>query len=218
MGYRDVSESLRSYRERIARELEDANLAAEQASELAAKARVLQKELAETDNLLAKLGDNRRALPLLEDIRVAAPCPAKWEEMVGDERVRFCGQCEKNVYNLSSLPRAEAEALVAAREGKMCVRFYRRADGSVLTSDCPVGVKRRRRRRGAMAAVGGGLMAVAAALGLEQTSDRPTTGAMQPLQGEFVTQGLVAPPQVRGSVAAPAPPPTMGKPATGRAK
>jgi len=70
--------------------------------------------------------------------------------MVGDEHVRFCGQCEKNVYNLSSLPREEAEALLVAKEGKMCVRLYRRDDGTVLTNDCPVGVKKRRRRRAAL--------------------------------------------------------------------
>ncbi len=28
----------------------------------------------------------------LETIEVAAPCPARWEWMEGDGRVRFCGQ------------------------------------------------------------------------------------------------------------------------------
>ena len=48
----------------------------------------------------------------LEKLRIANPCPARWEEMQGDERVRFCGTCKKSVYNLSALQRSEAEALV----------------------------------------------------------------------------------------------------------
>src|SRR5215210_3096990 len=82
----------------------------------------------------------------LENVRVAAPCPADWEKMVGDERVRFCGQCELNVYNLSGMTRREAEALVAGTEGRLCVRFYRRADGTILTRNCPVGLRALKRR------------------------------------------------------------------------
>ena len=75
----------------------------------------------------------------LDNIRVASPCPADWEGMYGDERKRFCGECKLNVYNLSGMTRQEAENLIANWEGRLCVRFYRRADGSVLTADCPVG-------------------------------------------------------------------------------
>jgi hypothetical protein len=39
------------------------------------------------------------------------------------------------------MSRPEAEALVLDLEGKMCARLYRRADGTVLTEDCPVGVR-----------------------------------------------------------------------------
>ena len=33
----------------------------------------------------------------------------------------------------------EALKLVEEREGRLCVRFYQRRDGTVLTTDCPVG-------------------------------------------------------------------------------
>jgi hypothetical protein len=82
----------------------------------------------------------------LDNIRVASPCPADWNEMLGDGRKRFCSQCSLNVYNLSGMTRDEAENLLLTSEGRVCVRFYRRADGTVLTKDCPVGwqaVKRR---------------------------------------------------------------------------
>lgn len=75
----------------------------------------------------------------LDNIRIASPCSSDWDEMYGDERKRFCGECKLNVYNLSGMTKDEAEALVMNAEGRLCVRFYRRADGSVITEDCPVG-------------------------------------------------------------------------------
>jgi hypothetical protein len=56
--------------------------------------------------------------------------------MQGDDRVRHCGQCQRNVYQLSNLSREEAEALILEKEGELCVQFYRRADGSVVTRPC----------------------------------------------------------------------------------
>ena len=53
----------------------------------------------------------------LDSVSVASPCPASWEAMAGDDRVRSCGQCQRQVYNLSELSRSEAEALVGPGEG-----------------------------------------------------------------------------------------------------
>lgn len=82
----------------------------------------------------------------LDDIRIASPCNADWDQMIGNERARFCGQCNLNVYNLSSMTKAEAELLIGRTEGRLCVRYFRRADGSVMTQNCPVGLRAIRRR------------------------------------------------------------------------
>src|SRR5688500_18553217 len=82
----------------------------------------------------------------LSKVRVASPCPADWDKMIRDERVRFCGQCELNVYNLSAMTKAQAENLFVRTEGRLCDRFYRRRDGSILTQDCPVGLRALRQR------------------------------------------------------------------------
>lgn len=66
--------------------------------------------------------------------------------MIGDDRVRFCPQCKLNVYNFSALPETEIERLIARRDGRLCARWYRRADGTVLTSDCPVGFRMKVKR------------------------------------------------------------------------
>lgn len=77
----------------------------------------------------------------LENVRIASPCPKKWEEMVGDERTRFCSHCQLNVYNFSAMTQTETEAFLMKAEGRVCGRFYQRADGTMLTQDCPVGLR-----------------------------------------------------------------------------
>lgn len=75
----------------------------------------------------------------MNNLKIASPCSANWDEMVGDNRKRFCGECKLNVYNLSGMSKTEAENLIENAEGRLCVRFYKREDGTVLTKDCPVG-------------------------------------------------------------------------------
>jgi len=82
----------------------------------------------------------------LDLIEIASPCPVSWDKMVGDDRVRFCRECRLNVYNIAEMTREEAQQFVNQREGRMCVRFFRREDGTVLTKDCPIGVKALRQR------------------------------------------------------------------------
>lgn len=91
--------------------------------------------------------------------------------MVGDERVRFCAECNRNVYNLSAMTALEGEQLVAARTGRMCVRYYRRADGTVLTADCPVGWRTRVVRASRLVGV-----ALSAAMGLSFAAAQSRTG------------------------------------------
>ena len=62
----------------------------------------------------------------LETVGVASPCAVPWDEMKGDDRVRFCGRCNLNVYNLSGMGRQQAEALVGNTEGRLCVRLLKR--------------------------------------------------------------------------------------------
>ena len=87
----------------------------------------------------------------LDQIRIASPCNASWDSMEGTERARHCGQCKLNVYNISEMSRGEAEELIRETEGRLCVRLFRRHDGTVLTRDCPS--RARRFRRGVMASI-----------------------------------------------------------------
>lgn len=176
--------------------------------ELRSREAALAAELAGVEGRLAA-GTPKRALPLLDQVRIASPCKADWNEMVGDERVRFCLSCEKNVYNLSSMQRDDAEALLRERLGNdVCVRFYQRADGTILTQDCPEGVKKKRRKKLALAVAGAGAMAAAAATMFFKTTcmqGKPVAGAVS-YQGEPMMGAVVE--AHEPSVVPPAAPPT----------
>lgn len=75
----------------------------------------------------------------VDKLRVASPCSIGWERMTGDDRRRFCNLCNLNVYNISEMTSEEVRALIGKSEGRVCGRLYKRADGTVLTKDCPVG-------------------------------------------------------------------------------
>jgi hypothetical protein len=82
----------------------------------------------------------------LDRIAVASPCPVAWDDMAGNERVRFCSQCKLNVYDISAMTRSEAKSFIANAEGRICAKLYRRADGTILTRDCPVGLRAVRKK------------------------------------------------------------------------
>lgn len=82
-------------------------------------------------------GENQRSIPLdLNRLVIPNPCTIDWETMTGDDRVRHCSQCERNVYNLSEMPKSEAIVLIESSE-RICGRLLRRSDGTVVTKECP---------------------------------------------------------------------------------
>ena len=134
----------------------------------------------------------------LDNVRVAAPCPANWDGMYGNDRVRFCGECQLNVYNLSEMPRADAERLVGHAEGRLCVRYYQRKDGSIITQNCPVGLRALKRRVSRIAtAISSVLLSFLAGAGIDLIRDRT-------MMGDLATTGAVVVPQ--GRVQLPIPP------------
>lgn len=158
----------------------------------------------------------------LDQLTIASPCTANWDEMEGDERSRFCNQCQLNVYNLAGMPRKEAEKLLEDKEGRLCVRYYRREDGTVMTKDCPIGLRALRfkmvKLAGLTAATVLGLVTMVfggQAVAEDKTMPCPTgpqylTGspAPYPLMGSIVEMGDVAGPRpIMGeAVAIPQPP------------
>jgi hypothetical protein len=111
----------------------------------------------------------------LSNLQIASPCPADWNKMVGDERVRHCSECNLKVYNLSAMTQRQIQELIAGSRGKrLCARFYRRADGTVLTQDCPWSLRALTRKVSRVAAaVLTAIMGVTVAMA--QNKPRPAT-------------------------------------------
>jgi hypothetical protein len=163
----------------------------------------------------------------LDELRIASPCNARWEDMTGDERARFCGGCRKHVYNFSAMSRREVETLIREKEGSVCGRFYQRPDGRMLTADCLTG---RRQRRSRVARWAGSVFAtVMLCFGVRvnvQAEDTnkikmgkpamPHTNRLPVAMGEMAVMGdVAAPPVIMGTplppkTNAPSQPPMMG--------
>lgn len=163
----------------------------------------------------------------LKNIRIASPCNQSWAKMTGDEKSRFCQLCELNVYNLSGMTKQEAESFLSQKEGRVCVRYFQREDGTILTKDCPVGIelKHKRRTRIIRQSIKGGIAAsvlIATAIGTfthqvnANNKNEPLMGAV-PIHQE-VAGGMFIPPKVdnkeiMGDIAEPSPPEKQVEPA-----
>ena len=127
---------------------------------------------------------------ILDSIQIKEPCSASWEKMSGDERARHCRACSLTVFNFSSMTREAAEKLVREKEGRLCARFYRRADGTILTADCGQVIKQKKRRRTAI-----GLAAAASlfAVAFGATSNRADSDHDSGNGASPIVQRMVAP-------------------------
>jgi hypothetical protein len=134
----------------------------------------------------------RLRLPVLDNIRIAAPCKEDWSKMQGDDRVRHCTKCDQDVFNLSALTREQAESLIRDKRGELCARYFKRKDGTVITQDCPIGQRTRRRTTmiaaGALASLTAGAAYseyahVERTMGSIGASEEPVMILEEPIQG-----------------------------------
>lgn len=147
----------------------------------------------------------------LNNLKIASPCAANWDEMQGDARKRFCGECKLNVYNLSGMTKSEAENLLNNAEGRLCVRFYQRADGTVLTQDCPVGwaaIKQRVSKT--VAAFASLIIGLVGGLGFTAAFNNPEKSEMEITMGDFTLATPTPKPKATPKPAPSKVPPLMG--------
>ncbi len=70
---------------------------------------------------------------ILRRISIEKPCSASWEQMKGNDQVRFCGHCDLNVTDVSKMTRAKAVKLVKKSQGRLCLRIHRNPLGEIIT-------------------------------------------------------------------------------------
>lgn len=73
----------------------------------------------------------------LRQITVSSPCLADWDQMTGNDQIRFCDHCNLKVHNVSELTYSQATRLVARSKGRLCVRYYRDSEGAPITRRAP---------------------------------------------------------------------------------
>ena len=103
-----------------------------------------------------------------------------WDAMAGNQQVRHCSECKLNVYNLSAMTETEIQRLLMRQgaEQRVCVRFYRRADGTMLTQDCPRALNRLAKRVTKLgAAVFSALVSMNCAMAKTTTAGTATAGS-----------------------------------------
>jgi hypothetical protein len=95
-------------------------------------------------------------------MRTATPCDASWESMSGDERVRRCTLCDRDVFDLAQVSAPQSlELLCRGGASPSSLHLHRRKDGTVITSDCARGIARRKRRLAVLGVAAGAAATVA---------------------------------------------------------
>ena len=122
-------------------------------------------------------------LTVLHTVTIPTDCHVSWDSMRGDERTRHCSTCNQTVFNLSSMTASEAAELLTSNGYNVCIRLYRRPDGSVVTRDCEEALSTRKpqmvRRVVAALAAWLGITLVSGCFKCCQGAPAPPTGAGQ---------------------------------------
>jgi hypothetical protein len=111
--------------------------------------------------------------------------------MMGCGRARSCGSCGRDVYDIASLSAEDAMAVLGAGGEPSRTRLYVRHDGSVMRTDCPVGVRRKRVRRVLFAALAVLTCAALAPWPPPQLLAGPTEADFRPIDHADPGQGPV---------------------------
>jgi hypothetical protein len=120
-------------------------------------------------------------------LRIATPCSANWADMPGTDKVRHCGECQLDVYNFSAMTPLEINQIVTARAGRLCARFYRRPDGTMVTENCLVGFRGGILKTSHIAAAA---LAALVTIAPAKASATPPQSASSSIQTQSAQQGL----------------------------
>jgi hypothetical protein len=129
-----------------------------------------------------------KKLSKLDSIRIPQPCSTEWEQMIGDDRTRFCNECNKHVYNLSAMTRRQAEAIIEASRGKLCARVIRQEDGTTVVRDDAIlpdaGLHHIRRASPIASAVVSAMMAVSPVMAAQTSVPAKQSASVLSQQGQ----------------------------------
>jgi hypothetical protein len=143
---------------------------------------------------------------LLDNLYIASPCTVPWDSMQGDQRKRLCGGCSRNVFNVSDMTKPEAENFLRCNGSNECMVFYRRQDGTILTDDCPVALRKIRDRCKLIINCAAGLLAFVLALPAAIAQVKKTTSKSESIPAHEAALGKRLPTYLAAPAGLPAPP------------
>jgi hypothetical protein len=96
-------------------------------------ARIIRKDvLVKTPCVYHPCAAVMKSLP--SPLKIAKPCPKRWEELSGDSKCRFCEHCQLHVHNLSAMTEHERGRFLVERTGeRTCVRYALRPDETIVS-------------------------------------------------------------------------------------
>jgi hypothetical protein len=102
------------------------------------------KEAKLKEQLSQPSSESFKPLVTIDKYKKGSPCPMKWDEFTGTERIRYCERCQLYIYNFDKVELPQAQEMVFKREEKKNCTFFKRPDGKFMTVNCPEGLKRKR--------------------------------------------------------------------------
>ncbi|MBL8853677.1 MAG: hypothetical protein JNK57_06870 [Planctomycetaceae bacterium] len=88
--------------------------------------------------------ESSRNVRVLDQVCVANPCPMSWDKMVGDDKVRFCSECQRQVWNFFEMTDAEIVEVLRANPERLCAKVCKSREGRLVTKE-PHAARRRLR-------------------------------------------------------------------------
>jgi len=134
----------------------------------------------------------------LQQVRLTEPCPVAWGDMRGDEQRRFCAHCNLHVHNLSAMPQDEAQRLICASAGRLCVAYFPNEQGGVATvagvAQLEYAKQKRPRYGWRLVTIIAAICGTASALGMAVYRPKPAPPAAALIKGKMMVVGMIAPP------------------------
>ena len=146
------------------------------------------KQTAKSDLVVKPVASNLAGvLPVLPNVKIDSPCPKRWDEMDGNAARRYCGHCQKDVFNLEATPVQDASDLLRrVQDGEnLCMRIRKDADGRILTGRDAGEPIARRSWLQTVAKVVAGVLGVTLLPGCDYEQGEPLDGEVAPGEACF---------------------------------
>ncbi len=115
------------------------------------------------------------AKDLSNQLKIENPCSANWDQMIGNDWVRFCEHCQLTVNDLTPLTPKRVQRLIADSKGRLCVRYRVSREGTPILKAVPQQLHQIRKRVSKLAAG-----AFTTVLSISSATSQPVTKSWHP--------------------------------------